>query len=207
MTNIGLPVPPGFTISTEVCNLYYDLGERWPEGLDDQIEENLKKLEEKMEMSFGDKDNPLLVSVRSGAAISMPGMMDTVLNLGLNDTSVEGIIAKTGNERFGWDAYRRFVQMFGDVVMEVEHDKFEEAIQAKKDSKGVKFDTDLTGEDLKELVDDYKKIIKDAKGKSFPEDPREQLKMSIDAVFGSWNNKRAILTGILMIFLIISVQL
>ena len=192
MTNIGLPVPPGFTITTEVCNLYYDLGERWPEGLDGQIEENLKKLEEKMEMNFGDKDNPLLVSVRSGARISMPGMMDTVLNLGLNDTSVKGLIAKTGNERFGWDAYRRFVQMFGDVVMEVEHDKFEEALQAKKDSKGVKFDTELTGKDLKELVEDYKNIIKESKGKSFPEDPREQLRMSIDAVFGSWNNKRAI---------------
>ena len=191
MTNIGLPVPPGFTISTEVCNLYYDLGERWPEGLEGQIEENLKKLEEKMEMSFGNKDNPLLVSVRSGAAVSMPGMMDTVLNLGLNDISVKGIIAKTGNERFGWDAYRRFVQMFGDVVMGVEHDEFEKAIQVKKDSKGVSFDTELTGQDLKELVDDYKKIIKDVKGKSFPEDPREQLKMSIDAVFGSWNNKRA----------------
>ncbi|MES0340868.1 MAG: pyruvate, phosphate dikinase, partial [Candidatus Humimicrobiaceae bacterium] len=191
MTNIGLPVPPGFTISTEVCNLYYDLGERWPEGLERQIEENLKKLEEKMEMSLGDENDPLLVSVRSGAAVSMPGMMDTVLNLGLNDTSVKAIIAKTGNERFGWDAYRRFVQMFGDVVMGVEHDEFEKAIQAKKDSKGVSFDTDLTGQDLKELVDDYKKIIKDAKGKSFPEDPREQLKMSIDAVFGSWNNKRA----------------
>lgn len=191
MTNIGLPVPPGFTISTEVCNLYYDLGERWPEGLDEQIEENLKKLEEKMQMSFDDKDNPLLVSVRSGAAVSMPGMMDTVLNLGLNDTSVRGLIAKTGNERFGWDAYRRFVQMFGDVVMDVEHDKFEKALQAKKDSRGVKFDTELTGQDLKELVEDYKKIIRDAMGKSFPEDPREQLRMSIDAVFGSWNNKRA----------------
>lgn len=191
MTNIGLPVPPGFTISTEVCNLYYDLGERWPEGLSDQIEENLKKLEEKMQMKFGDENNPILVSVRSGAAISMPGMMDTVLNLGLNDTSVRGIIAKTGNERFAWDSYRRFVQMFGDVVMEVEHDEFEKAIQAKKDSKGVSFDTELTAQDLKELVEDYKKIIKDAKGKSFPEDPREQLRMSIDAVFGSWNNKRA----------------
>ncbi|TET52195.1 MAG: pyruvate, phosphate dikinase, partial [Actinomycetota bacterium] len=125
MTNIGLPVPPGFTISTEVSNLYYDLGERWPEGLDGQIEENLERLEAKMQMSFGDENNPLLVSVRSGAAVSMPGMMDTVLNLGLNDTSVKGIIAKTGNERFGWDAYRRFVQMFGDVVMGVEHDEFE----------------------------------------------------------------------------------
>jgi pyruvate, orthophosphate dikinase len=192
MTNIGLPVPPGFTISTEVCNLYYDLGKRRPEGLDQQIEENLKKLEEKMGIEFGDKENPLLVSVRSGAAISMPGMMDSVLNLGLNDKTVEGLIAKTGNERFGWDAYRRFVHMFGDVVMGVEHGKFEEAISAKKESKGVKFDTDLTARDLKELVDDYKKIIFDARGKSFPEDPREQLNMSIDAVFGSWNNKRAI---------------
>jgi pyruvate, orthophosphate dikinase len=191
MTNIGLPVPPGFTISTEVCNLYYDLGERWPEGLDSQIDENLEKLEKNMEMSFGDKENPLLVSVRSGAKFSMPGMMDTVLNLGMNDTSVKGIIAKTGNERFGWDAYRRFVQMFGDVVMEVEHDKFEEALQAKKDSRGVKFDTELTGQDLKGLVDDYKNIIREAKGKSFPQDPREQLRMSINAVFGSWNNKRA----------------
>jgi len=191
MTNIGLPVPPGFTISTEVCNLYYDLGERWPKGLNEQIKENLKKLEEKMQMSFNDKNNPLLVSVRSGAAVSMPGMMDTVLNLGLNDTSVKSLIAKTGNERFGWDAYRRFVQMFGDVVMSVEHDKFEKALQAKKDNRGVKFDTELTGQDLKELVEDYKKIIKDAKGKNFPEDPREQLRMSIDAVFGSWNNKRA----------------
>ena len=191
MTNIGLPVPPGFTISTEVSNLYYDLGERWPEGLEGQIEENLERLEAKMQMSFGDKNNPLLVSVRSGAAVSMPGMMDTVLNLGLNDTSVKGIIAKTGNERFGWDAYRRFVQMFGDVVMGVEHDEFEKTIQAKKESKGVAFDTELTAQDLKELVDDYKKLIKDAKGTSFPEDPREQLRMSIDAVFGSWNNKRA----------------
>jgi len=192
MTNIGLPVPPGFTISTEVCNLYYDLGERWPDGLDDQIEENLKKLEEKMQMSFGDVEDPLLVSVRSGAAISMPGMMDTVLNLGLNDTTVNGLIAKTGNERFSWDAYRRFVQMFGDVVMEVEHDSFEKALQARKDKKGVKYDTDLDAEDLKGLVDDYKKIIKDAKGESFPQDPREQLKMSINAVLGSWNNNRAI---------------
>jgi pyruvate, orthophosphate dikinase len=192
MTNIGLPVPPGFTISTEVCNLYYDLGERWPDGLDGQIGENLKKLEEKMGIKLGDKKNPLLVSVRSGAAISMPGMMDSVLNLGLNDNTVEGLIDKTGNERFGWDAYRRFVHMFGDVVMGVEHNKFEEAISAKKESKGVKFDTDLTARDLRELVDDYKKIIADARGKSFPEDPREQLNMSIDAVLGSWNNKRAI---------------
>ena len=192
MTNIGLPVPYGFTITTEVCNLFYDLGKKYPEGLEDQIDENIKKLEEKMGMGFGDEKNPLLVSVRSGAAFSMPGMMYTVLNLGLNDKTITALIEKTKNERFGWDSYRRFVQMFGDVVMGVEHDKFEEALQAKKDKKNVKFDTELTAGDLKELVEDYKKIIKEAKGKSFPQDPREQLRMSIDAVFGSWNNKRAI---------------
>lgn len=192
MTNMGLPVPYGFTITTEVCNLFYDLDKRYPEGLEDQIEENLKKLEEKMGMGFGDEKNPLLVSVRSGAVFSMPGMMDTVLNLGLNDKTVVALIEKTKNERFGWDSYRRFVQMFGDVVMDVEHNKFEEALQSKKDKKNVKFDTELTAEDLRELVEDYKKIIKEAKGRSFPQDPREQLKMSIGAVFGSWNNKRAI---------------
>lgn len=192
MTNMGLPVPYGFTITTEVCNLFYDLGKRYPEGLEDQIEENLKKLEEKMGMGFGDEEDPLLVSVRSGAVFSMPGMMDTVLNLGLNDKTVVALIEKTKNERFGWDSYRRFVQMFGDVVMDVEHNKFEEALQSKKDKKNVKFDTELTAEDLRELVEDYKKIIKEAKGRSFPQDPREQLKMSIGAVFGSWNNKRAI---------------
>jgi pyruvate,orthophosphate dikinase len=192
MTNIGLPVPYGFTITTEVCNLFYELGKKYPKGLDEQIDENLKKLEQKMGMVFGDEKNPLLVSVRSGAAISMPGMMDTVLNLGLNDKTIKALIEKTKNERFAWDSYRRFVQMFGDVVMGVEHDKFEEAIQARKDKKKVKYDTELNAEDLKGLVEDYKKIIKKAKGKSFPQDPREQLKMSIDAVFGSWNNKRAI---------------
>ncbi|MBU4313362.1 MAG: pyruvate, phosphate dikinase [Actinobacteria bacterium] len=192
MTNMGLPVPCGFTITTEVCNLFYDLGKRYPEGLEDQIEENLKKLEEKMGMGFGDEKNPLLVSVRSGAVFSMPGMMDTVLNLGLNDKTVAALIEKTKNERFGWDSYRRFVQMFGDVVMDVEHNKFEEALQSKKDKKNVKFDTELTAEDLRGLVEDYKKIIKEAKGRNFPQDPREQLKMSIGAVFGSWNNKRAI---------------
>lgn len=192
MTNMGLPVPYGFTITTEVCNLFYDLGKRYPEGLEEQIEEDLKKLEEKMGMVFGDEKNPLLVSVRSGAAISMPGMMDTVLNLGLNDKTIITLMEKTKNERFGWDSYRRFVQMFGSVVMDVEHDKFEEALQSKKDKKNVKFDTELTAEDLKELVEDYKKIIKEAKGKNFPQDPREQLEMSIDAVFDSWNNKRAV---------------
>jgi len=192
MTNMGLPVPYGFTITTEVCNLFYDLGKSYPESLEEQIEENLKKLEEKMGMVFGDEKNPLLVSVRSGAAISMPGMMDTVLNLGLNDKTIISLMEKTKNERFGWDSYRRFIQMFGSVVMDVEHDKFEEALQSKKDKKNIKFDTELTAEDLKELVEDYKKIIKEAKGKNFPQDPREQLKMAVDAVFDSWNNKRAV---------------
>lgn len=192
MTNIGLPVPPGFIITTEVCNLFYELGEKYPEGLEEQIDRNLKKLEEKMGLKFGDPENPLLVSVRSGAAFSMPGMMDTILNLGLNDWTIKGLIERTQNERFGWDAYRRFIQMFGDVVMGVEHSKFEETLQAKKDQKGVKYDTELTAEDLKELVEEYKKIIEKEKGISFPQDPKEQLKMAIDAVFRSWNNKRAI---------------
>ncbi|OFW63940.1 MAG: pyruvate, phosphate dikinase, partial [Actinobacteria bacterium RBG_19FT_COMBO_36_27] len=192
MTNIGLPVPSGFTITTEVCNLFYELGKRYPEGLDTQIEKNLKKLEEKMGMGFGDEQNPLLVSVRSGSMFSMPGMMDTVLNLGLNDKTIIGLIKKTRNERFCWDSYRRFIQMFGDVVMGVENEEFEKALQARKDKKKVKYDTELDAQDLKELVEDYKKIIKKARGKSFPQDPLEQLKMSTDAVFGSWNNKRAI---------------
>ena len=192
MTNIGLPVPPGFTITTETCNLFYEIGKKWPDGLWDQVLENLAKLEKKMGMKFNDDKDPLLVSVRSGAAVSMPGMMDTVLNLGLNDSTVAALIKKTGNERFAWDAYRRFIQMFGDVVMGVEHEKFEHALQAKKTEKGAEVDTDLKAEDLKALVDDYKKIISDAKGTSFPLDAKEQLKMSINAVFDSWNNNRAI---------------
>jgi len=192
MTNLGLPVPPGFTITTETCNLFYELGEKWPEGLLEQVLENMKKLEEKMGAKFGDVSNPLLVSVRSGAAFSMPGMMDTILNLGLNDKTVEGLAKKTGNRRFALDAYRRFIQMFGDVVMEVEHDKFEKALQSLKEKKGIKFDTELDENDLEELISEYKKIIEKEKGMSFPQDPIEQLKMSIDAVFKSWNNKRAI---------------
>ena len=192
MTNIDLPVPPGFTITTDTCNLFYELGKKWPDGLWDQVLENLAKLEKKMGMKFNDDMDPLLVSVRSGAAVSMPGMMDTVLNLGLNDNTVVALIKKTGNERFAWDAYRRFIQMFGDVVMGVEHEKFEHALQAKKTEKGAAVDTDLKAEDLKALVDDYKKIISGAKGTSFPQDAKEQLKMSINAVFDSWNNNRAI---------------
>ncbi len=193
MTNIGLPVPPGFTITTETCNLYYDLGKKWPDGLWDQVLSNLAKLENKMGMKFNDHVNPLLVSVRSGAKVSMPGMMDTVLNLGLNDETVQALIKKTGNGRFAWDAYRRFIQMFGDVVMEVKHEKFEHALTSMKEKKGVKVDTELKEQDLKELVDEYKKIVMEEKGISFPQDAKEQLKMSINAVFGSWNSNRAII--------------
>lgn len=192
MTNIGLPVPPGFTITTEACNLYYEIGQKWPEGLLDQVLDNLKKLEKEVGFKFGDEENPLLVSVRSGSAFSMPGMMDTILNLGLNDKSVQGLIKKTRNKRFGMDSYRRFIQMFGDVVMEVEHAKFEEALQDLKDRKNVKLDTELDADDLEELVQTYEKIIKNETGQEFPQDPVEQLKMSINAVFKSWNNKRAI---------------
>ncbi len=192
MTNIGLPVPPGFTITTETCNLFYELDRKWPDGLWDQVLENLSKLEKKMGMNFNDDRDPLLVSVRSGSAVSMPGMMDTVLNLGLNDSTVAALIKKTGNERFAWDAYRRFIQMFGNVVMEVPHEEFEHALQAKKTEKGASVDTDLAADDLRALVDDYKKIISEAKGTSFPQDAKEQLRMAINAVFDSWNNNRAV---------------
>lgn len=199
MTSIGLPVPPGFTISTEACDAYQKAeGDQWPEGLTGQVEENLVKLETLLGKKLGDPENPLLVSVRSGAAVSMPGMMDTVLNLGLNETSLLGMIAKTGNERFGWDSYRRFIQMFGDVVLgmkpesKLEEDPFEVVMHTLKKEKGVELDTDLTAADLKELCSRFKKMVKDRLGLDFPEDPREQLRMSINAVFGSWDNPRAI---------------
>ena len=192
MTKLGVPVPPGFTCTTEACAEYYNLGKKYPEGFDDQVDEKLAELEQDMGMKLGDPENPLLVSVRSGAAVSMPGMMDTVLNLGLNDTSVQGLIKKTGNERFAYDAYRRFINMFGDVVMGVEHEHFEAALDKVKEEKGYKADLDLQAEDWKAVCEAYKAVIKEATGKSFPDDPREQLRMSIDAVFGSWNNKRAI---------------
>ena len=192
MANLGIPVPPGFTISTEACIEYYDNGEKWPANLNDQIQENLKKLEKVTGKKFGDASDPLLVSVRSGARISMPGMMDTVLNLGLNDDAVKGLIEKSSNRRFAFDAYRRFLQMFGDVVLGVEHHEFEKALTAKKKEKKAKLDTDLTDKGLEELVEEYKAVIKKAKGFEFPKDPVEQLRMAVDAVFNSWNNKRAI---------------
>ncbi|MBC7247543.1 MAG: pyruvate, phosphate dikinase [Actinobacteria bacterium] len=191
MTRLGLPVPPGFTISTEACNIFSREG-KYPDGLQEEVEEHLRRLEEKMGKRLGDKDDPLLVSVRSGAAISMPGMMDTVLNLGLNDESVRGLAAQTGDERFAYDAYRRFIQMFADIVMGVERDLFEEEINRRKQERGVSLDVELTAEDWKDLVEKFKAIVREKAGRDFPSDPREQLDLAIRAVFGSWNNPRAI---------------
>jgi pyruvate,orthophosphate dikinase len=190
MTAAGLPVPPGFTITTEACDLYYQHDEKWPVGLKDQIEQAIAKLEAATGKTFGRGADPLLVSVRSGAAVSMPGMMDTVLNLGLNDETLQALIQLTGNERFAWDAYRRFIQMFGDVVLGIEHGHFEHALHAVKDRRLAKLDTDLDVEGLKEVVAQYRQAYENA-GKAFPQDAREQLRDSINAVFGSWNNPRA----------------
>ncbi len=197
MVNIGLPVPAGFTITTEVCTYYYANKRTYPKELKLQVNESLKKIENAMGAKFGDPKNPLLVSIRSGARASMPGMMDTILNLGLNDVTVQGVIAKTGNERFAYDSYRRFVQMYGDVVLGLkpvdkhEHDPFEVIIEAKKESRGVHFDTELTADDLKELVAEFKAAIKEKTGHDFPEDPHTQLWGAVGAVFGSWMNDRA----------------
>jgi pyruvate,orthophosphate dikinase len=192
MTNLGIPVPPGFTISAEVCDLFYKKDRNYPAGLAREVEENLKSLEKMMGKKLGDPKDPLLVSVRSGAAVSMPGMMDTVLNLGLNDRAVEGLARLSGNERFAWDAYRRFIQMFGNVVKGVGHEVFEEALEAVKRAKHVEEDIELDAQDLKKVVGRYKELYKKHTGKSFPQGPMEQLWAAIDAVFGSWNNPRAI---------------
>ena len=192
MTRLGLPVPPGFTITCQTCNEYYQAGEKFPEGLDEQIDEHLAKLEGKMNKKLGDPKDPLLVSVRSGAPFSMPGMMETVLNLGLNDDSVRGLAEQTADERFAYDSYRRFIQMFGKVVMKVDGELFEEAICEKKAERGVTLDTELTATDLKQLVETFKKIVREQTGKDFPREPRVQLGYAIEAVFRSWNIKRAV---------------
>ncbi len=192
MTNLGIPVPPGFTISTEVCAAYYEGGNKYPDGLEKEVSDQLKRLETIMGKKLGDADDPLLVSVRSGAAVSMPGMMDTILNLGMNDKAVIGLANKTGNPRFAWDAYRRFIQMYGDVVMGVEHDEFEHALSSAKKAKKVELDTALDAKDLEKLVGEYKKIVKKTTKKEFPQNPIEQLWGATDAVFGSWMNERAI---------------
>jgi pyruvate,orthophosphate dikinase len=193
MTNMGIPVPPGFTISTEVCEAFYENERKYPESLKTEVAAALSRLEKMMGKKLGDPSDPLLVSVRSGAAISMPGMMDTILNLGMNDKSVLGLAQKTGNPRFAWDAYRRFIQMYGDVVMGVPHDNFEAAISAVKKEKGVKLDNELGEPELKKIVEEYKKIVKAACNRDFPQTPDGQLWGAIDAVFGSWNNERAII--------------
>jgi pyruvate,orthophosphate dikinase len=197
MSNIGIPVPPGFTITTDVCTAYYRAGKKLPKGLDREIAAALKQVEKLTGEGFGDTRNPLLVSVRSGARVSMPGMMDTVLNLGLNDATVEGLVARSGNPRFAWDSYRRFVAMFGDVVLDMKPesredlDPFEEILHAKKHARGVKSDSELPVEALKELVAEFKAVIKERKGIDFPTDPVEQLLQAVGAVFRSWENDRA----------------
>ncbi|MBO5562005.1 MAG: pyruvate, phosphate dikinase, partial [Firmicutes bacterium] len=192
MTNLGMPVPQGFTISTEACTQYYEDGEKINDDIQAQIMEYIVKMEEITGKKFGDLNNPLLVSVRSGARASMPGMMDTILNLGLNDEVVEAFAAKTNNPRFAYDSYRRFIQMYSDVVMEVGKKYFEQLIDEMKEKKGVKLDTELTAEDLKELANQFKAEYKAKIGVDFPSDPKEQLMGAIKAVVRSWNNPRAI---------------
>lgn len=192
MASLGLPVPPGFTMTTEVCTTYYDLGERYPDGLEGDVDAALKALEAKTGKVFGDAANPLLVSVRSGARASMPGMMDTVLNLGLSDVTVGGLAAKAG-ERFAYDSYRRFIQMYSNVVMGLGHDTFEYILDDYKEREGYELDTDMQAEDWKDIVSQYKAAVEKKLGKPFPDDPREQLWGAITAVFGSWMNDRAIL--------------
>lgn len=193
MSNIGLPVPPGFTITTEACNEYYNKGEQIWSELIDEIMEKLKELEAATGKTFGGGSNPLLVSVRSGAKFSMPGMMDTILNLGLNDEVVKTVRDNTNNERFAMDSYRRFIQMFSDVVMEIPKSKFERILDDIKEEKGAKYDTDLTASDLKEVVEKFKSIYKTEKGEDFPQNPKDQLLLAVTAVFRSWNNERAII--------------
>ncbi len=192
MMNLGMPVPYGFTITTEACNRYYDDNETINDAIKAEIFDYLGKLEELADKRFGDAKNPLLVSVRSGARASMPGMMDTILNLGMNDDVVKGVAELSGSERFAYDSYRRFIQMFADVVMGLNKARFEEIIDEMKERKGVKQDTELDGEDMKEMVKRFKAFYQDELHEEFPSDPREQLYRSVEAVFRSWNNPRAI---------------
>ncbi|HSP32841.1 MAG TPA: PEP/pyruvate-binding domain-containing protein, partial [Thermoanaerobaculia bacterium] len=191
MTNIGVPVPPGFTISTDVCTYFYEHGKTYPPELKSAVVENLARVEKSVGRKFGDKQKPLLVSVRSGARASMPGMMDTILNLGLNDETVQGLAKSSGDDRFAYDSYRRFIQMYSDVVLEIDKEHFEEKLFALRDKVGVKTDAEIPARNLKDLVETYKKIVKQ-NGKEFPQDPSAQLWGAIGAVFGSWNNQRAI---------------
>jgi len=192
MSKAGVPVPPGFTVTTDTCRYYYANGKKLPKELPAQFKEGVAKLEKSLNKKFGSSTDPLLVSVRSGAKFSMPGMMDTILNLGLNDQAVEGLSQKTGNDRFAWDAYRRFIQMFGNVVMEIEKGDFEKVLETVKHTKNVHLDTELSTGDLKEVVRLYKELVKNQTNREFPQDPWKQLEQARDAVFKSWNNTRAI---------------
>ncbi len=192
MTRIGVPVPPFFTITTEACNAYQANGRNFPDGMWDQALEALKKVEEKSGKKFGDPKNPLLVSCRSGAKFSMPGMMDTVLNIGLNDETAKGMVSLTGNERFVYDAYRRLIQMYGTVVLGINDEAYEKVLDDFKKTKNVKLDTELSAGDLKELTSQYKAVVEKHKGFAFPQDPVEQLRLATHAVFESWNGKRAV---------------
>src|SRR5688500_10757161 len=192
MTNLGLPVPPGFTITTDACRYYLEHGGTPPE-LDQQVTEHLHALEKAMGKTLGDPSDPLLVSVRSGAAASMPGMMETVLNVGLNDDSVNGLAHQSGNPRFAWDAYRRLIQMFGKTVLDMDGEVFEQALDAAKEAKGARTDLDLDADDLKALVETFKQAVHEHTGREFPQDPRTQMDLATEAVFRSWNSDRAIL--------------
>ncbi|MDE3194767.1 MAG: pyruvate, phosphate dikinase, partial [Acidobacteriota bacterium] len=191
MSRAGLPVPAGFTIATHVCNAYFDNGKQIPDGVKKEMASALTKLEKEMGQKLGDPSNPLLLSVRSGAKFSMPGMMNTILNLGLNDETTAGLAAKSGNERFAYDCYRRFIQMFGEVALGIDMEKFDHIFDSRKHKAKVKLDTDLTAADLKAIIDDYKKLVQKEMKKPFPSEPREQLDLAVGAVFGSWWNDKA----------------
>src|SRR6266849_939321 len=191
MCRAGVPVPPGFTISTEVCTIYFKSGNKVPSEINAQVLAALEKLESRIGKKLGDPENPLLVSVRSGARFSMPGMMNTILNLGLNDQSVEGLAARSGNPRFAYDSYRRFIQMFGEVALNIDMEKFDHIFDTRKHKAKAKLDTELSAEDLKAIIAEYKKLVQKETKKPFPQDAREQLSMSRDAVFRSWWNPKA----------------
>jgi pyruvate,orthophosphate dikinase len=192
MTTLGIRVPPGCTISTEACRAYYDAGNRYPDGMWDELQEALQKIEQAAGAVFGDRRRPLLLFVRSGARESMPGMMDTVLNIGLNDTTVKGLIQMSDNPRFAYDSYRRFITMFGNVVMGIPHAVFEELLEAAKKREGVRVDSELSAQGLQDLIAPMKARVQEISGRAFPNRPWDQLRLSIDAVFASWHNDRAV---------------
>src|SRR5262245_35374689 len=192
MTNAALPVPPGFTISTDVCRMFYENKNQIGDSIQAEINDALGRLEALTDQKLGSADRPLLVSVRSGAKFSMPGMMDTILNLGLNETTVKAMVARTKNERFAWDSYRRFIKMFGKVVLQIERHAFDEIFDHNKEKTEARMDTDIPTSGLQQIVREYKAMVKQKTGSDFPDDPKRQLQMAINAVFGSWNNPRAI---------------